>query len=810
MFERVRLSILRLAAVGALAALAWLAGPAMSVRSQGAGGAEQARFDAERLKRIDALVERAVSDGQAPGAVVAVGDRGGVVYERAFGSRALEPAREAMSLDTIFDAASLTKVLATTPAVMLLVEEGRIRLADRVSQFLPECGRYGKDGITVRHLLTHTSGLRPDLDLGEDWRGYDEAIRRACEEVPIAPLDARFVYSDINFLLLGEIVRRVSGEPLDRFARGRIFEPLGMRDSMFQPPAALQDRIAPTTWCTPFGWPCEGSDLQMLRGVVHDPTARRTAGVAGHAGVFTTAADLARFARFLLNGGALDGVRVLAPLSVARMTSPATPPDLPEVRGLGWDIDSALSLNRGDLMAPGSFGHTGFTGTSIWIDPSSDLFVVFLSSRVHPRGRGDVTALRAQVATLAAAALRDAPASRAAAFGGWRLPAPGPSRPPVPPAPAVLTGIDVLRSEQFASLRGRRVGLLTNQTGRARDGVSTVELLRSATGVSLVSLFSPEHGIGGTLDTQVPSTVDPATGIPVHSLYGETRRPTDAMLADIDTIVVDLQDVGVRFYTYASTMAYVLEAAAPRGLDVVVLDRPNPINGWQIEGPMLDADGVGFTGYLSMPVRHGLTLGELARLFNEENHLGARLQVVAMRGWSRADWFDRTGQPWIGPSPNLRNLLQATLYPGIGAIEWANISVGRGTDAPFEQIGAPWIDGVALAAALNARGLPGVSFYPVSFTPAASRYAGERCGGVFIVITDREALRPVRLGVEIAAALQRQHPAEFDLAKTATLLGSRADVERLRAGADPAGLAASWADGEARWRRVRSRYLLYQ
>lgn len=763
-----------------------------------------------RLERIDRLVEAAIRDGKLPGAVIVVGYRGEVVYQKAFGRRAVVPVAEPMTVDTIFDLASLTKVVATAPSVMRLVEEGRLRLSDRVATFIPEFARYGKAGITVRHLLTHTSGLRPDLDLALEFSGADEAIRRAAEEVPLASPGERFIYSDINFFLLGEIVARVSGTGLDLFARRALFEPLGMDETLFNPPERLRARIAPTEPCWPLQWPCGGPGAPMLRGVVHDPTARRMGGVAGHAGLFSTARDLTIFCQMLLGGGAVGGRRVLSPLSVAQMTSPATPPTLPEVRGLGWDIDSPYSANRGDLLPVGSYGHTGFTGTSIWIDPRTELFVIFLSNRVHPDGRGDVTALRGQVATVAAAALTAVPpdelASRRVAGADFGAAGAPPRRAPA----EVLAGIDVLRAEGFARLRGRQVGLVTNHAGRARDGTSTIDLLHRAEGVRLVALFSPEHGIRGTLEERVPSSRDEATGLPVYSLYGETLRPTAEMLEGIDTLVVDLPDIGARFYTYMTTMAYVLEEAAKHKISVVVLDRPNPINGFQIEGPMLDADLRGFTGYFPMPIRHGLTMGELARLFNEENKIGADLTVVPMAGWRRELWFDETGLPWVNPSPNMRNLLQATLYPGIGGIEGANVSVGRGTDAPFQQIGAPWVDGVRLAAELNRRGLAGIRFYPVAFTPTASKYRGERCEGVFLVITDREALRPVRVGIEIAAALHRLDGARFDLEATARLLGSRTVLQRIRAGEDPARIAADWAADEGRWRLLVARYLLYR
>ena len=750
-------------------------------------------IDAGRLSRIDGAVEAAIQDGQLPGAVVLVWHRGRIVYERAFGARAVIPTREPMTTDTVFDLASLTKVVATTTAVMMLIEEGAIGLDDPVALHLPGFERHDKGGITIHHLLTHVSGLRPDLPLEEEFDGADVAIARALDERQQTPPGTTFVYSDINFLLLAEIVARVSGRSFERFVTARIFEPLGMTDTMFNPPASLRGRIAPTERCTRLGWPCGAADGVMLRGVVHDPTARRMGGVAGHAGLFSTAADMARFGAMLLGGSAVDGARLLSPLTVARMTTTATPAGLADRRGLGWDIDSRYSRNRGEIFSDRSFGHTGFTGTSIWVDPPSQTVVLFLSSRVHPDGRGNVTALRGRVATLAAAAVRDMPVESAAPDADVRVDA----------------GIDVLRQEAFRSLRGARVGLVTNQTGRARDGVSTIDLLDRAPDLELVALLSPEHGIRGTFDDRVPDTRDATTRVPVYSLYGDTRRPTARMLAGVDTVVVDLQGAGARFYTYMTTMAYVMEEAARGGQRVVVLDRPNPITGGGVEGPLLDETARGFTGYYPMPVRHGLTMGELARLFNTEREIGVELDVISLRWWRRGLWFDETGLTWVNPSPNLRSVTQTTLYPGIGAIEGTNVLVGRGTDTPFEQVGAPWVDGPALAARLNARRLPGVRFYPVSFTPGSSRHAGRLCQGISLVVTDRRVLRPVRVGLEIAAALYALHPETFDLDAAARLLGSTAVLARIRDGDDPAEIAADWEAGEEAFRALRERYLRY-
>ena len=766
------------------------------------------RQAAPAFARVDEIVQAGIAAKAAPGAVVLIGRGDQTVYEKAYGTRATVPSTEPMTLDTVFDLASLTKVVATTTAVMTLVEQGRVRLNDPVASFVPGFDRYGKAGITVRHLLTHVSGLRPDVDL-HPWTGYDAAMALAIDEVPTAAPGEQFVYSDINFFLLGDIVSRVTGESLDKYLTRVVFGPLGLRDTGFLPAKTLLPRIAPTERCAEQdAWPCKRPDAAPLRGVVHDPTARRMGGVAGHAGLFSTAQDLQRFARMLINGGELDGVRILSPATVARMITPVTLPANAGTRGLGWDIDTSFSSNRGDLFPIGSYGHTGFTGTSLWIDPASKSYVIFLSSRLHPDGVGDVGVLRSRIATVAAAVIGGGvPVST-----NLRVNLAGtPSSPkPQAPSPSVLSGIDVLARDSFAKLKGKRVGLITNHTGVARDGKSTIDLLHTAPGVQLVALFAPEHGIRGVLDADVPAERDQKTGLTIHSLYGETRRPTAAMLAGIDTLVIDLQDIGARFYTYPATTGYVLEEAAKRKIAVMVLDRPNPVNGWQIEGPNQSEPIREFIAYFPMPVRHGLTLGELARVFNAEKKLNADLTVIPVENWRRDYWYDETGLAWTNPSPNMRNLNQAALYPGIGAIEYSNVSVGRGTDQPFEQFGAPWIDGPRLAAALNARQLPGIRFYPVAFTPTASKYARQACQGVFMVITNRATLPPVRVGLEIAGALFTLFGDQYQLENTDLLLGSRDSLERVKRGEDPAAVAARWSADEGRWRQLRAKYLLYR
>ncbi len=750
---------------------------------------------------IDAAIEEAIQKELIPGAVCLIArldtqGRPVILHRQAYGSRALVPEREAMTADTVFDAASLTKVIATTSSLMKLFEQGKVRLNDRVTEYLPEF-QHGKSAITVRHLLTHFSGLRPDLDLKPEWSGYETGIEKALIDAPIAEPGERMIYSDINFILLGEIVRKVSGKPLDEFARDEVFTPLGMQDSTFNPPASWRPRIAPT----------EITNGAPLRGVVHDPTTRFMGGVAGHAGLFTTAADLARFATAILNLGALPGgARWVSPLTIHKFTEPQTPPIQPTLRGLGWDIDSPFSGNRGELYPLGSFGHTGFTGTSLWIDPSTRSFVILLANSVHPKLRPAITPLRARVATIAAASFGiDVAGVTLTGFNELQpLRALGRNA-------EVLTGLDVLAEEKFARLNGKRVGLITNHTGLTRDGRRNIDAMLEA-GVKLTALFSPEHGIAGTEDHEnIGNSKDPKSGLPVWSLYqGKDRKPSPAMLQQIDVLVFDIQDVGARFYTYLSTLKNAMEAAAAAKIPFYVLDRPNPITGVHVEGPMLDAKNISFVGCSVLPLRHGMTLGELARLLNTEEKIGAQLEVVAAKNWRRRDWFDSNSLPWVNPSPNMRSLNAALLYPGVALIEYSrNYSVGRGTDAPFEQIGADWIDGPQLASYLNKRMVPGVRFYPVRFTPTDSNFKGIPIQGVRFVIVDREGFSSLRLGVEIAVALQKLYPGKIDFSANRRLIASEETIDALGNAEDPRSLEPRLQEALQDFLAVRARYLLY-
>jgi uncharacterized protein YbbC (DUF1343 family) len=443
----------------------------------------------------------------------------------------------------------------------------------------------------------------------------------------------------------------------------------------------------------------------------------------------------------------------------------------------------------------------------LWIDPETESFVVILTSRLHSDGRKpSPTALRSEVATLVAAAITDAP-----------------SRPITTPPPIrrdelasipagvqpVQCGVDVLAANHFAPLRNCKVGLVTNHTGRARDGRSTIDVLFRAPNVKLIRLFSPEHGIRGEVDAPVADSNDQATGLPIISLYGNNRKPLAQDLEGLDTLVYDIQDIGARFYTYITTLGLVLEAAKECGKKVVVLDRPNPIGGVVVSGPIRDPAHASFIAYHPLPVRHGMTVGELATLYNTERKIGASLEVVGCRGWNRADLYDRTGLLWTNPSPNMRSLTEAIFYPGVGLLEATNLATGRGTDTPFERVGAPWIEPLRFAAALNDAAVPGVRFVPIYFKPSERQHARVLCAGVQIVLMNWEIFDPLQLGVTLAVTLRKLYPKEWQPDGLLRLLANKECYDDILACKPVAAIMARWSGDLEEFRRVRSRYLLY-
>lgn len=754
---------------------------------------------------IDQLMDDALSAHELPGAVVLIGHNGKIVFEKAYGNRSLLPEVEPMTEDTIFDMASLTKCLATATSIMQLHQEGRFSFDDPVSKYLPEFAENGKQHVTIRDLLTHYSGLAPDVNLKDEWSGKQEGLHRAFDSELMSKPETTFRYSDINFITLGALVEKLSGQTLDQYALRHIYEPLGMTHTRFLPPAAWLPKIAPTAF---------DEHGVILHGVVHDPTARRMGGVAGHAGLFSTANDVSIFAQSLLDR--LAGRPSNFPLSqqsLELMTKSEQPPTALRagvnhqvyLRAFGWDIDSPFSGVRGNIFPVGTFGHTGFTGTSLWMDPASNTYIIILANSVHPREGHNITPLRRAIANATARALHL-----------------------YTPEHITLNGIDVLESTNFATLRTAaqqhsghlRLGILTNQTGLDRNGRRTIDVLAkdaaiAVPGLKLEAIFSPEHGIAGVKDsTDINNSTDIATGLPVISLYGATdaqRHPKLDDLRKLDAVLIDLQDAGVRYYTYEAATGYFLEAAAKTGTQIFVLDRPNLITGLAVQGPVSDKGKESYTNYMQLPVRHGMTLGELAKYFNGEKHLHTKLTVLPVQGWQRNQWFDQTDLHWINPSPNLRSLNEATLYPGIGLLETTNISVGRGTELPFEHIGAPWMNGQKLADYLNARKIPGIHFDATSFTPEKPYpYEEKLCEGVEFTVTDRDALNSPEMGIELLSALHKLYPTEFHLDAANRLLVSQTTLAALKKGTDPRKIAKTWNKQLRAFNKRRAKYLIYK
>jgi uncharacterized protein YbbC (DUF1343 family)/CubicO group peptidase (beta-lactamase class C family) len=744
--------------------------------------------------QIDAAVGQAIAQGQVPGAVVIIGRNGKIAHVSVQGDRARMPAVERMTRDTIFDMASLTKPIATATTAMTLIEQKRLRLDQTLGELLPEFDNHGKGAITVEQLLRHRTGLIPDNPMSD----YEDGVERAWEN--LANLDLKgapgetFLYSDVNFIILGRIIEKVTGQTLDVAATERVFGPMGLVNTRFRRVTAdtgpLEVDFARTA-------PTESIEVGGVpeRRWVHDPRSRALGGVAGHAGLFSTADDVAVYAQTLLNGGvAPNGTRVLDAQTVRLMMDPGSTPE-GERRGLGWDVATGFSSPRGSVFGLRGVGHTGFTGTSLWIDPPTRTFVVLLTSRLHPNGKGgSPTRLRRLLADLTARAIVE---------------------PPFPPSsPAgiapVRCGIDVLADGGCAPLQGKRVGLVTNHTGRTRDGRSTIDVLHSAPGVKLTALFSPEHGIRGAVDEKVGDGKDEATGLPIYSLYGETRKPSPEQLADLDVLVYDIQDVGCRFYTYISTLGLVMEAAKERGIPVVVLDRPNPFGGLAIGGPVREKALESFIAHEAIPLQHGLTVGELAQFYNKYRPVGCELSVIACEGWSRDDLYDRTGLLWVNPSPNMRSLTEAILYPGVGMLEATNLATGRGTDTPFERVGAPWIDPVAFATALNSLGLPGLRFVPIRFTPTARQFEGQDCGGVFIQITRRDRVDPIALGVGMAKVLRRLYPNQWETENLRSFVANSPAFEAIVSDRTLEETLDSWAPELEAYRAKRESILIYR
>jgi SSS family transporter len=919
-------------------------------------GAAQTQTPTYDFTPITTLITQAIQQKKLPGAVVLIGHNNQIVFEQAYGVRKLagEPGpsgtptpAEPMTEDTIFDMASLTKCLVTATAIMQLYEQGKLAFDDPIQKYLPA---FNPDNdpqrakVTIRLLLTHYSGEPEDVDLKDPWGlthpDKAEGIHRALTTPLKSTPGITFRYSDINFITLGALVEKLSGQPEDVYATEHIFKPLGMAHTRYLPyakccgPAAQIGAATILNLPKPpagYGGSCPGdfwdvtrwipntaptahdneltpeqtpdSD-HLLRGTVHDPTTRRMGGVAGHAGVFSTAHDMSLYAQALLSKLLHNtGPFPLKQSTLQLMIQPHQPPTAESTatifapngqttkgvaaRAYGWDLNSPYSRPRGEIFPIGSFGHTGFTGTSLWIDPTSDTYVILLANAIHPHVTTPISTLRGQIATAAAQALHICPPSTICdnvivTSDNGQLPI----SPPSPQTPVILseaknprispeapptskeatnpgapssrgpiarggvssaarpssaqttqtqTGIDVLEATHFKALTDLAaahqnhltLALLTNQSGQDAHGNRTIDILKNAPpNLTLTTLFTPEHGLYARQDsTTITQETDPTTHLPVISLYGakeSQRRPSHEQLANLDAVVIDLQDAGVRFWTYETILGYFLEASACESarnhpLDIIVLDRPNPIAGLKIEGPQSDYDPThSYINYTPIPLRHGLTFAELARYFAILPNSCAtppHLTVVPMQNWQRPEYYDQTQLPWINPSPNLRSVTANILYPGLGLFDATPISVGRGSPTPFEQIAAPYLNPTELIAYLNARKIPGVTFTPTTLTIAEdpNHYPGhgQTLPAVHCTVIDRNALNSVELGLELISALRHLYPTRFPLEKVAPLLASKSTMQALEANQDPRAIAATWASDHEAFRRKTAPILLY-
>lgn len=761
-------------------------------------------MDAGHLTRIDKIVEDALAVKNMPGCVVCIGRHGKIAFLKSYGNKKVATENDfreiSTTTDTVYDLASLTKPIATATGIMILAEQGKIEIDAPVSTYLSEFRTPKKKSITTRQLLLHTAGFIPDNDMEDYLDGPEKAIKKLLALEPISEPGSTFSYSDVSFQMLGILIERISGTTLSDFTRDHIFTPLGMDETVFCPKGQLAKRTAPT--------------INRKLGEVHDPRAFKMNGIAGHAGLFSTVDDLAVFASMLLGEGRLsEHVRILKPETVHLMKKANLISG--SYRALGWDMQSRYSGNRGKTMSPKAFGHGGFTGTSLWIDPIFDLFVIFLSNRVHPDGNGNIISLAGEIGTIAVDSIIDLPDDTLKTVNCVRKNIENFRKNCVSNdgTKKVLAGIDVLCKNDFSVLKGKRVGLITNHTGLDQNGISVAVLLKAAPEIELVALFSPEHGFTGIFDQDVPDGHDTTTGLNVFSLYGEHRKPTPEMLENVDVLVFDIQDIGVRFYTYIATMLGSMESAAMKEIPFVVLDRPNPIDGDVTEGPLLDPGLECLVGCFQIPVRHGMTVGELALMMNIQRRLGLELHVVPCCGWKRGMDFDATGLSWTNPSPNMRSLTEAFLYPGVGLLEFTNLSVGRGTSTPFELLGAPWIDEnhfvTALKKTAESSGLIGVRFEPIRFTPEASKFKNESCGGVRFVLDDSRKLNSLRLGMVLATTLRSLYPSAWDVDNLNSLLLCQKTCDMILDGKSVAEIEAGWTDELKRFNEIRKLFLLY-
>lgn len=722
-------------------------------------------------EKLHVALIKALSRGKSPGAVAYVADLDTVFFYEAQGFRQLEPEAKPARKDTIYDLASLTKVVATTTAIFLLRNDGLLDLDQPVSEYVP-IPAFSQ--FTLRHLLTHTSGLPQVKPLYEEATSLDEMAALFAE----MPLDAapgtRRRYSDAGFMILGKVVELAAMDSLDAFCRKRIFGPLQMTQTSFRPPEAWAEQCAATERC-----PWRG---RVILGEVHDENAYAVGGVAGHAGLFSTAGDLAKFCRALLRN------EILPEETVTEMTRLNQAPCFPW-QGLGWQLDPWGTGEGGYLPSRAAFGHTGWTGTSIWIDRETGLFVLLLSNSCHPsRETRDNGALRRTFHTAVSELF-------------------------YPNATSAHTGLDRLVHEGFEPVRGKRIALLTNHAAIDQFGRHILDVFALATDTAIQFLYTPEHGLRGQLEAGVP--VESETGpIPVISLYGEQKEPSPEQLDRIDLFVVDLQDIGARYYTYMATMQRCMAACANAGKPVLVLDRPNPLGGLLLEGPVATNTGP-LVCCAPIPVRHGMTMGELALFFRDcvPHTDKLDLAVLQLDNWTPERLFSECSLSWIAPSPNIPTPETALLYVGMCLFEGTNLNEGRGTDTPFAAVGAPWLDANAILSRIQPEDRPGCSLEPIAYTPRSipgkaqnPRFCDLECTGIRIGIDKPRDVRAFTLAIALITAIRQVHPNEFVLDPYFdTLAGTNELGKLIREGRAAADIIAAFESALREFDAIRPR-----
>ncbi|MCP4639987.1 MAG: DUF1343 domain-containing protein [bacterium] len=720
-------------------------------------------------RNLAKVLAESVRRSESPGAVACVGDVERVHFLDACGKRRLLPRPARATADTLYDVASLTKVVATTTAALLLHEDGQLDLDAPVSGYLP-IPAFSR--FAIRHLMTHTSGLVSGEPFYQDCSTVDEMIHRYAEEEQCWEPGTGWQYSDAGYMILGRVVELVARDSLDAFCRKRIFAPLKMSDTMFNPDA-LRKRCAATEDCAWRG--------RVMVGEVHDENAFAVGGVAGHAGLFSTASDLARFCQALLGGRVLKGATLDLALRIGQI--PCRP-----WQGLGWELDPWSSRPSGYLPARTAFGHTGWTGTSMWMDRATGLFAILLSNTCHP-SRED----------------RDTETLRRVFYDGV-------AERYYPNQVNTHTGLDRLVRDRFDPLRGRKVALLTHHAALDQLGRHILDVLALDPEVDLRLVYSPEHGVRGQAEAgaDVPSEEG---DVPVISLYGDRTAPSREELSTVDCLVVDMQDVGARYYTYAATMKRCLAACAASGTPVLVLDRPNPIGGTIIEGPIADRDDSAVC-WGRVPARHGMTMGEIALHFQSVEFGDAlKLTVVPLDSWRPCLTFDQCSLPWTPPSPNIPRVDTAIVYAGTCLFEGVNLNEGRGTDTPFQLIGAPWLDSQAILDALPSEVCAGVALEAAAYTPRSipgkasqPRYLDEACSGIRIALENAIDARPFALTVAMLSAIHERHAEELEWhASFDVLAGTDTLRTRIVEGEPPMSIVASFAPGLAAFDEDRPR-----